>query len=359
MRTPLYNAHVKLDAKIVDFHGWDMPVWYAGIKAEHMATREHCGLFDVSHMGEVYVSGPEVLSYLNHILTIDVAKMSNGEAKYTFLLNEDGGIIDDLIVYCLCPAERYMLCINAGNRPADMNWLESKKIPGVKLQDKSDATAMLALQGPEARDILRNCLGFDQDSLAKFTFAEADHEKFGALLISRTGYTGSDGVEIFMDAELGEGLWDTFIDAGATPCGLGARDTLRLEMGYPLHGNDIDPQTTPLEAGLSFALDLEKDDFIGKEYLVQQKKQGLTRRLMGLELIDRGVPRQDQLCFAGEKQIGRITSGSISPVLGKGIALAYFDPDFKPGDKIDIDVRGKKIKAVIKRPPFVQGGITN
>lgn len=355
MRTPLFDTHVELNAKMVDFHGWEMPVWYTGIKAEHLATRNACGLFDVSHMGEIYVSSQSATSFLNHMLTIDIYPMEEGEVKYTFLLNPTGGIIDDLTVYCIKPEDTYMLCVNASNKNKDFKWLVSynEEDPCI-LEDKSAHTTMLALQGPHASDILKACLDFDLEDLRRFRFRMHTIPEFGDLLISRTGYTGADGVEIFMDNKHVVALWTEFVKKGANPCGLGSRDTLRLEMGYPLHGNDIDEHTTPFEARLSFAVDLSKDFFMGKDALIKHGIRSLKRRLTGLELIDRGVPRQGHVCLKGDKEIGVITSGSISPVLNKGIALCYLDSSIVEGQQIEILIRNKRIKAFVKRPPFVK-----
>lgn len=353
MRTPLYDAHVRLQARIVDFHGWDLPVWYTGIKEEHLAVRNTVGIFDVSHMGEIWISGDSTLAYLDQVVTIEVAALSPGQAKYTFLLNEQGGIIDDLLLYCVNPGNRYMLCVNSSNQEKDYAWLKEQAIPGVEISDRSPETAMLALQGPAAARILTDTLAFDLDQLRYFHFLQQE-TRHGMLMISRTGYTGSDGVEIFLDVRHAESLWDAFSAAGAIPCGLGARDTLRLEMGYPLHGNDIDETTTPLEAGLDFAVDMRKPAFLGKDRLHDQLRQGLSRRLTGLILLDKGVPRQGYTCAQETRTVGVITSGSMSPVLNTGIALAYLDADVPEGAEIDCVIRSKPVKARVVKPPFVK-----
>ncbi len=353
MRTPLYEAHQRQNAKIVDFHGWDLPVWYGGIKAEHMATRESCGLFDTSHMGELIISGPGCLADLNELLTIEIGQLKSGEAKYTFLLNEQGGIIDDLIVYCQAPGEKYLLCVNAGNREIDAGWISEHISDKTVLEDISDATAMLALQGPEAAAILSKVVELDLNSMPSFTFSEIETDRFGHLIIPKTGYTGAGGCEIFVDAEKAEALWEALIEAGAAPCGLGARDTLRLEMGYPLHGNDISTETSPIEAGLNFALNLNKESFIGLAALRAQKAGGVKRRLVGLEMIDKGVPREEQAILLDGNEVGKITSGSLSPVLGRGIALGYIDSQIETGSEILIQVRNRQLKALVTRPPFI------
>jgi len=357
MKTPLYEEHERLGAKIVDFHGWEMPVWYTGIKHEHMAVRSSCGLFDVSHMGEIYVDTKKSVSFLDRILTRDIYSMKKGKVLYTFLLNESGGIIDDLTVYCIEPGLKYMLCVNASNTDNDFSWIRKNNSTGAGLDNKSSDIALLALQGPRSDKLLKSCLDFDLGDLRFFSFSIKQTKKYGELMISQTGYTGAGGVEIFMPQEKAALLWKDLLDAGAVPCGLGARDTLRLEMGYPLHGNDIDETTTPVEAGLGFALDMKKQGFIGKDTLSTQIRDGIKRHLTGFVLKDKGIPRQGCSCFKGDKEIGVITSGSISPVLDKGIAMGYVNNTFEPGEEVDILVRSRRLKALITRPPFVEGAI--
>jgi aminomethyltransferase len=356
MRTPLYDNHVKLGARIVDFHGWEMPVWYTGIKEEHMATRKSTGVFDASHMGEIWVSGPDCTEFLNGVVTVDVAVMEKGKVKYTFFLNDEAGIIDDIIVYCTEPKKKYMLCVNASNIDRDLAWLNAHTADGVEIDDRSPLTAMIALQGPLAGDVLYRAIGFDYDSVKRFYFGTAD-TPFGELMISRTGYTGSDGVEIFMDAGNSPELWSALVDAGAAPCGLGSRDTLRLEMGYPLHGNDLDEATTPIEAGLRFAVDMKKPEFIGKAALEKRSVEGLKKRLAGLVMEEKGIPRQGYACMA-EGATGIVTSGSISPMLDTGIALAYMDAPVEEGGRAYVVIRDKKLEARFKKPPFVKTNLT-
>jgi aminomethyltransferase len=356
MRTLLYDNHVRLGARIVDFHGWEMPVWYKGIKEEHMATRNAAGLFDASHMGEIWVSGPGSTEFLNRLVTVDVAVLEKGKVKYTFFLNEEAGIIDDIIVYCVEPNKKYMLCVNASNIDRDLAWLQAHNLEGVEIVDKSPLTAMIALQGPLAGEVLTKAFGFDYNSLKRFYFSTAD-TPFGELMISRTGYTGSDGVEIFMDAQHSPEMWTALVENGATPCGLGARDTLRLEMGYPLHGNDLDETTTPIEAGLKFAVDMKKSEFIGKAALEKQLAGGLKKRLVGLVMEEKGIPRHGYACRA-EGASGSITSGSISPMLDTGIALAYMDASVKDGDMVYVVIRDRQLAARVKKPPFVKTNLT-
>ncbi len=358
MKTTLYPEHVRQGARIVDFHGWDMPVWYTGIKDEHMATRKSAGVFDASHMGEIFVDGRHCDTFLNRILTRDVSSMKPGKVLYTFFLNNNGGIIDDLTVYCIIPQESYMLCVNASNTPNDLKWIHEQNSGHAIIEDRSAETALIALQGPDSARILKTCLNFDLQDIRYFTFSRIRSEEYGDLMVSKTGYTGAGGAEIFLAAEKAAALWNSFINTGAVPCGLGARDTLRLEMGYPLHGNDIDESTTPFEAQLDFAVDMNGYDFIGKDALARQALKGPVRRLFGVELLEKGIPRQGYSCMKDGREIGTITSGSISPVLGHGIALAYLDGAIHEGEEIDVSIRSKLLKALVKKPPFVQGSIS-
>lgn len=356
MRTPLYDEHVLLRARIVDFHGWELPVWYTGIVEEHLATRQGAGLFDISHMGEILVSGPGSTAFLEHVLTITLSDLERRRARYAVLLNHEGGIIDDLLVYCIDPGTRYMLCVNASNTDKDRAWLESHIRGQTSIEDRSLQTVMLALQGPLSVGIVKQVLDLNLDPLGYFHFLE-QQTPFGELMISRTGYTGSDGVEIFMPPEQAPALWRALLRQGATPCGLGARDTLRLEMGYPLHGSDIDETTTPIEAGLGYAVDRSKPDFVGKAGLENKERAGVNRRLTGLVMTEKGIPREGFLCQRAGRTVGRITSGSISPLLHTGIALAYLETDIAPGDEVEVQIRAKAVKARVVRPPFVSPGV--
>ncbi len=355
MRTPLYHEHEKLGARIVDFHGWEMPVWYTGIREEHLAVRNSAGLFDASHMGEIRVSGNESVPFLNRILTRDIPAMPKNRVLYSFFLNEQGGIIDDLTVYCVVPGESYMLCVNASNTENDLRWVVEQNREGALIEDRSAQTALIALQGPDAARIFKDYLDFDPGTLKNYTFTMLATVQYGDIMISKTGYTGAGGVEIFLPSEKAPDMWSSLVERGARPCGLGARDTLRLEMGYPLHGNDIDETTTPLEAGLSFAVDLDKPGFIGSETLRLQSEQGVSRRLRGLVLKERGVPRQGFACMKNGQKVGTVTSGSVSPVLGTGIALAYLDKSVEEKDEVEIVVRDRHLKSTVVRPPFVKG----
>jgi len=355
MRTPLYEEHLKLSARMVDFHGWEMPVWYRGIKDEHLAVRRDSGVFDICHMGEIFIHGPDSAAFLDAVLTRNIPAMNPGQALYTFLLNEAGSIIDDLIVYCLDPAGSFMLCVNSSNKDKDYDWMNSRNSFGAVVEDRSEGYAAIALQGPKSDRVLKECLGFDYGSIRPFRFSMLRTPEYGELMISRTGYTGAGGVEIFFPKDTAPALWKAFVSAGAVPCGLGARDTLRLEMGYPLHGNDLSDETTPLEADLAFALDMEKGGFIGKQALLDQQNRGLTRRLTGMELLDRGVPREGCTCLQDGKAVGVLTSGSVSPITSMGIAMGYLDVSVREGSEVSIDVRGRLLKARVKKPPFVKG----
>jgi len=355
MKTPLHHEHEKLNAKMVDFHGWDMPIWYTSIKEEHLATRSRAGLFDVSHMGEIDVKGDRSSICLDHLLTRNIAGMKQGQALYTFFLNEQGGIIDDLIVYCITPGDHYFLCVNSSNKDKDHAWMVQQNTSGTVIEDVSDRYAMLALQGPASGTILEVCLDFNLASLRSFTCTVLQTTTYGRIIITRTGYTGAGGVEIFLTPQAAVPLWRSLLAAGATPCGLGARDTLRLEMGYPLHGSDITDNTTPLEASLDFAVDLFKHDFVGRQALVDQKKLGIRRRLSGLEVLDRGVPRKGCKCIKDNREVGFVTSGSISPIMGVGIALGYIEASLSEGEELLIEVRDKHLRSRIKKPPFVKG----
>jgi len=357
MKTPLFSEHERLGARIVDFHGWDMPVWYSGIRQEHLAVRRRAGVFDVSHMGEIIVQGKNAPSFLNRMTTRNVAAMGVGTVLYTFLLNEGGGIVDDLMVSRLAGEHRYLLCVNAANREKDYAWLAANNRENATIEDASDSYAMLALQGPQACGIAEACLGFDANGLKPFHVSAWETGDFGMLLISRTGYTGAGGVEIYADPQAAVGLWRRLLDGGATPCGLGARDTLRLEMGYPLHGSDITEDTTPLEAGLDFAVDLNKGDFMGRSALLEQLRQGIGRKLSGVEITDRGVPRSGCRVFKGGRVVGAVTSGSVSPVTGYGMALAYLEPGLCEGETLEVEVRDKMLASRVKKPPFAPATI--
>jgi aminomethyltransferase len=354
-RTPLHGRHVSLGARLVEFAGFEMPVQYAGVIDEHRAVRTAAGLFDVSHMGELLFSGPGALAALQRLLPGDVAKLEDGRAMYNVLLHESGGIVDDIIVYRVRDGE-YLMVVNASNREKDAGWCREHLASGCRLRDVSDAWALLALQGPRAMEILSGLTSIDLATLAAFQFAQG--EVAGARsIVSRTGYTGEDGFEIFCAPSAAPPLWDALLEAGGArgllPAGLGARDSLRTEMKYCLYGNDIDDTTTPLEAGLGWLLKLDKSDFIGREALLRQKEQGIERKLVGFEMIDPGIPRHGYAIVEGANQIGVVTSGTHSPTLGHPIGVGYV-PTAKSalGTELSVDVRGKPRRARVVKTPF-------
>jgi aminomethyltransferase len=343
-RTPLYGAHVKLKARMVDFHGWEMPIQYSGIIEEHTAVRTRVGLFDLSHMGRVRVQGPGRRAFLQKILTIDVDKIPPGKCRYTFYLTEKGTVIDDLILYAGGPDD--LLVVNASNREKDLAWMKSHLPGDVTLLDETFTTSLLALQGPRSVETVKRVLDIDPSEMGYYTFT-----KLGEYLVSRTGYTGEDGFEIFVPAADAVKLWDRFIDAHIAPIGLGARDTLRTEAGMPLYGNDLDDATTPLEAGLDFAVDLEKPEFIGQAALRAAGKP--ARRLAGLLMESKRIARQGFDVYHEGKKAGTVTSGTWSPVLEKSIAMAYLPAELRrEGVALEVDVRGRREKAAVVKLPF-------
>jgi glycine cleavage system T protein (aminomethyltransferase) len=340
-RTPLHARHVELGARLVPFAGWDMPVQYDGVIAEHRAVRTDCGVFDVSHMGELEVEGPRAGELLQSLLSNDLDRIDPGEAQYTLLTNEHGGIVDDLIVYKLEPY-RFLLIVNAANTHADYDWLKERELRGSDVRDVSDEYALLAVQGP--RSIER--LGLPDAK--PFTFAEGELDGIECM-VNRTGYTGERGCEILAMAEDAGDLWDRVLERGAVPCGLGARDTLRLEASLPLHGNDITPETDAISAGLGWCCALDKE-FSGVEKLRQLKARGPERKLVSFVMDEKAVPRQGMAIEGG----GEITSGTHSPLLDRGIGMGYVPaPSATPDTEIVIDVRGKPRRAhVVKRPIY-------
>jgi aminomethyltransferase len=340
-RTPLHERHVALGARLVPFAGWEMPVQYEGVIPEHRAVRADAGVFDVSHMGELEVEGPRAHELLQCVLANDLDRLAPGQAQYTLLTNERGGIIDDLIAYRLEPG-RYLLIVNASNREPAFQWLKEREIPGSDVRDVSDEYALLAVQGP--RSIER--LGLEEAPAFTFAMNEVDGIE---VMVNRTGYTGEAGVELMVPADDAVALWDAVIARGVVPCGLGARDTLRLEVCYPLHGNDIGPDTDAISAGLGWVCALDKD-FTGADELRRIKANGAERRLVAFVMEEPGIPRQDMPIDGG----GEVTSGSHSPMLDKGIGMGYVPADrAEPGTELTIDVRGRPRKArVVKKPIY-------
>ncbi len=357
-RTPFVEAHRALGAKLVDFAGFEMPLRYRGDVHEHRCVREKAGLFDITHMGEFRVEGPEAIPFVDRCVTNDVSALAVGQVLYSPMCRPDGGIVDDILVYRA--ADHLMLVVNASNIAKDFAWLESHRPAGATLTDRSDATALLALQGPLAATILRGHVPDDALELGYYRFMSGP--LFGIeAVISRTGYTGEDGFELYFAPEHGSRVWDGLMRAGAPhgleAIGLGARDTLRLEMGYMLYGNDIDDTTTPLEAGLGWTVKLAKPGFAGKDVLVKQKEQGLARRLVGLEAEGRRVPRHGMTVEAGGTPVGQVTSGTFSPSLEKAIAMAYVaTPHAAIGTALEVVAGGTRIPArVVKRPFWTHG----
>ncbi len=358
--TPLYEEHVELGGKLVPFAGFEMPVQYpTGITAEHSAVRSAAGLFDVSHMGEFVVTGPHALDLVQRVSVNDVTRIEVGQAQYSAMCRPTGGIIDDLIVYRF--EDRYMLVVNASNLEKDLTWIR-QNAEGfvVEVEDVSRQMALLALQGPAARGILGPLASLDIDSVKYYRFAEG--EVAGApAVISGTGYTGEDGFELYVDAADAVGIWRALLKAGAgaglIPAGLGARDSLRLEMGYALYGNDLDEEHTPLESGLGWITKLDQGEFIGRAALTAQKKSGVERRLVGMRLTGRGFPRPGYGILSGGEVVGTITSGTVSPSLGFGVAMGYVPNELaSPDTPLQVDIRGKPIGAVVQRPPFYTEG---
>jgi aminomethyltransferase len=341
LRTPLYERHVALGARMVPFAGWEMPVQYEGVIPEHRAVRGGTGIFDVSHMGEIEVEGPHARELLQSLLSNDLDKVEVGGAQYTLLTNEQGGIVDDLIVYRL-EGGRYLLVVNASNKDADFEWIKDRERPGSDVRDVSDRYALLAVQGP--RSIER--LGLDDAPAFTFAMGEIDGIE---VMVNRTGYTGEKGVELMVMNEDAVALWDAVLERGATPAGLGARDTLRLEVCYPLHGNDIGPETDAISAGLRWVCALDTE-FTGVEELRRIKAEGPARKLAAFVMTDPGIPRQGMAIAEG----GEVTSGSHSPMLDKGIGMGYITADHaEPGTTLTIDIRGRERRAeVVKKPIY-------
>jgi len=353
-KTPFYEIHLKNNAKIVEFAGFLMPIQFRGIMEEHRRVRSTVGLFDITHMGEFEVWGNDSLAFLQKVTTNDVSRLEINQVQYSCMCYDDGGIVDDLLIYRL--PTHYMLVVNAANIDKDFKWLEDHLFGGVKLKNVSDDTALLALQGPEAENVLSQITDVDLSNL-RFYWATFAAVAGIDMIFSRTGYTGEDGFEFYTRPENAENLWYALMDAGRKfdiePVGLGARDSLRLEMKYMLYGNDIDQTTNPLEAGLGWVVKLDKGDFIGKEPIVKMKKDGIKRKLVPFVLNERGFPRKGYEIHKSNKKIGHVTSATFSPSLDKGIGLGYVPSEnSKKGEELDIIIRGKPQKAKIIKPPF-------
>ena len=363
-RTPLYHVQHAHGGRFVPFAGWEMPVQFAGVMLEHTAVRQRAGLFDVSHMGEIVVAGPQALAALQAICTNDLATLVAGRALYTVMCTPDGGIIDDLIVYCEQPRSRYFLCVNASRRDDDLAHIVLHAKPfDCTVEDVSDTYAQLALQGPAALSILAAVCPAAVASLPAFAWADTSIAGLAAgdmVRVARTGYTGEHGYELYCSNTAAEPLWQALEAAGQAhglvPCGLGARDTLRLEMKYPLYGNDIDLAHNPLEAGLGWVVKFNKGDFCGRDALLATKQQGCTRRWVGLKMTERGIARPGYPIVAAGKEVGMVTSGTHSPTLGEPIACGYVPQDLAAvGTPVSILIRDKPVAAVVAKTPFYRG----
>ncbi|MFT6849516.1 MAG: aminomethyltransferase [Sphingobacteriales bacterium] len=354
--TALTDKHIVLGAKMVPFAGYNMPVSYEGINQEHQVVRTGVGVFDVSHMGEFILKGENALDLIQRVTSNDASKLVNGKVQYSCLPNEDGGIVDDLLVYRV-NEKTYMLVVNASNMEKDWNWIKKHNTKGVEMIDISDRTTLLAVQGPKATQALEALTDIKLSDMGYYTFEKGVFAGVENVLVSATGYTGAGGFEIYFDNNDAETIWTKIFEAGAEfdiqPIGLGARDTLRLEMGFCLYGNDIDDKTSPLEAGLGWITKFTKE-FTNSANLLKEKEAGIKNRLVGFEMVDRGIPRHDYeiLNIEGEV-IGRVTSGTQSPSLKKAVGMGYVPKEYnKEGTEIVINIRNKPVKAIIAKPPF-------
>lgn len=353
-KTPLFQKYNEAGAKVIDFSGWALPVQFTSIKEEHILVREDVGMFDVSHMGEIIVEGEKAIDYLQYVLTNDISKVTTKKAGYTMLCNENGGVIDDLVVYEL-DDNKYLLVVNAGNTDLDFEWLTQHVIEGVTVTNVSSEYGQIAIQGPRSKEIMQRLVKENVSDLKLFEFIQ-NVELFGKnTIISQSGYTGEYGYEIYCAAEDTPFIWDELLKAGVKPCGLGARDTLRLEAGLPLHGQDLSTDITPYEAQMGFSVKLNKGDFIGHEKLAEQKENGVTRKSTGLELLEKGIARTDYEVFnKNNEKIGVVTSGTQSPLTGRSIALALIDSnEGKLDNEVLVQVRKKLIPAKIVKKPFI------
>ncbi len=359
-QTPFTHKHIALGAKMAEFAGYNMPISYTGINDEHAAVRNNAGVFDVSHMGEFVVKGPEALSLIQRITTNDASKLTKGKAQYSCFPNDRGGIVDDLLLYCLEENNSYMLVVNGSNIEKDWNWVVSHNSANADIHNISEKTCLLAIQGPKATKILQTLTNVDILNLKYYTFEKGTFAGIDNVLISATGYTGAGGIEIYFEDSHGAAdiIWDAIFKAGASqnirPIGLGARDTLRLEMGYCLYGNDIDDTTSPLEAGLGWITKFNKE-FISRDIFEKQKSDGLKQKLVGFEMLEKGIARHDYIIKDAEgNTIGRVTSGTQSPTLGKAIGMGYVDTNHAAIDSdIRVDIRNSLIKAKVVKVPFV------
>lgn len=356
-RTPLFDEYKKYGGKTIDFGGWELPVQFTSIKDEHDAVRNRAGLFDVSHMGEIIVTGPEALEFLQNLLSNDISKMAIGQAQYNVMCYEDGGVVDDLLTYKLAD-NHYLLCVNAANIEKDYDWMmENQNQFDVNIDNQSDAYAQIALQGPLAEEVLQTLTAADLSAINYFRFQEDVEIAGHKVLVSRSGYTGEDGFELYGTPSDIKALWGKILDAGkdkgVVAAGLGCRDTLRFEAGLPLYGQELSATISPLEAGIGFAVKLNKNDFLGHDALVAQKENGLPRKIIGIEMIDKGIPRHGYKVFKDGQEIGEVTTGTQLPSTKRNVGNALIDSQFATiGTELEIEIRGKRLKVVTVETPF-------
>lgn len=352
-RTPLYSRHVALGARMVDFAGWEMPVQYTGIVEEHQTVRTSAGAFDISHMGRLSFLGPDDLSLIQHVYTNNAATLKEGQIRYGLVCNLQGGIRDDVLVYRWANPNHYVMVVNAGNREKIVGWIaEHKGGRNVEVTDRTFETAMIAVQGPQAVDKCRGLTAGEPEKLAYY-FGMMTVYRGGPCLVSRTGYTGEDGLEFIVNRDQAVTLWDELLGRGIRPCGLGARDTLRLEAAMPLYGHELTEEIDPFQAGLSWAVKLDKGEFLGREALRHRKEEKTLRQRVGLELTGKRIAREGATILAGGREVGRVTSGTFSPTLGKVIAMAYVEPDQAvAGTSCAVDIRGRAEPARVVPLPF-------
>jgi len=352
-RTPLYNAHVSLGAKMVPFAGWEMPIQYSGLIDEHRAVRSGVGIFDVSHMGEIFVSGDEAEAFLDHFTCNDVKSLTNGKAQYSALINPEGGVIDDIIIYRIAD-DNYLVCVNASNAGKDYDWMTSTNEFDALIENRSHEFGQIAIQGPKSSEVITKV--FHQPSLKDLKYFSFEETAFREIpvIIARTGYTGEDGYEVFIPWGKTELLWNELVLQGATPCGLGARDTLRLEVCYPLHGHELGDEISAIESGLGWIVKENKGDFIGRNILAEQKTKGPSRQLVGFFVEDQGIVREGTKLFdSNNNEIGWVTSGTKTPTVNRALGLGIVKKEFsKVGTEVFAEVRGKKLKSVVTKKPF-------
>lgn len=354
-RTPLFDEYAKYGGKTIDFGGWELPVQFSSIKEEHDAVRNRAGLFDVSHMGEIFVEGPDALNYLQKLLSNDISKIAIGGAQYSAMCYENGGVVDDLLTYRL-DEDRYLLCVNAANIEKDYDWMLSKAEGDVTITNKSDEYAQIALQGPLSEEVLQTLTDTNLQTIKYFKFQENVNIAGHSVLVSRSGYTGEDGFELYGTPAAIAHLWNKILEAGkdkgVVPAGLGARDTLRFEVCLPLYGQELSQDISPLEAGIGFAVKLNTD-FIGRDSLAKQKEEGLARKIVGIEMAGKGIPRHGYKVFKDGVEIGEVTTGTQSPMTKRNIGLVLIDAKFAElGKEVEVEIRNKFIPAVIVETPF-------